>query len=216
LYRHQCLVMYAAAKLALYVGAIREQGDDTNHHRALFLLERVRIVRAPFLERSRDYIWITGAVTTICGYPALLCYELVRPRAVLSREDGICRIGALPVTSETMMAFDVAINVTFTVAFVWQLRKLFSSPITQSPSTGGLRRTSLHPLPVWEKYGLSTGRTSSENNLRLMLIRNVIGSVLILITTVTNVVTFLTRGFAMMAHACLLMCLTDSKSKHFR
>jgi hypothetical protein len=187
------------------------------YHRALFLLERVRIVRAPFLERSRDYVWITGTVMTICGYAGILAFEFEAPMAALSLETGICRIGIQPAAAETLVVFDTALNITLTGIFIWQLRMSFGSPINRSPSnthnTVQQPRKSICRLPTWEKHGLgSTGRSSSENNLRLMLMRNVIGCVLLMVNTIVNQATFLTRSFATMAHACLLMCLTDSKS----
>jgi hypothetical protein len=176
-------------------------------HRALFLLERVRIIRAPFLERSRDYIWIIGAIITICGYAGLAAFQFIAPRAALSRADGICRIGIQPAAAETMIVFDIALNITLTGIFIWQLRKSFSALIKRSPKKVGQRRRS-----AWQHGLSSTGISSSENNLRLMLIRNLVGCVLLMINTIVNKATFLTKDFAMMAHACLLMCLTDSMS----
>lgn len=69
--------MYGAAKIALY----------------LFLLERVHIVRAPFVDRVRDPIYALGAILTIGGFAAVMAYQCIDPTAELSREDGICRIG---------------------------------------------------------------------------------------------------------------------------
>jgi hypothetical protein len=184
---------------------------------ALFLLERVRIVRAPFLPRSRDYVWIVGTIMTICGYGGILAFEYNAPRAALSLETGICTIGIQPGAAETLVVFDTALNITLTGVFVWQLRSSFGSLLNRIPSnshnTVRQQKRSGCRLPDWEKHGLgSTGRSPSENNLRLMLMRNVIGCILLSINTIVNQATFLTRDFATMAHACLLMCLTDSKS----
>jgi hypothetical protein len=173
-------------------------------------------VRAPFLPRSRDYVWIVGTIMTICGYAGILAFEFDAPRAALSLENGICRIGIQPAAAKTLVVFDTALNVTLTGVFIWQLRFFLGSLIGRSPSnihnTIQQRRKPIYRFAKWEKHSLgSTGRSSSENSLRLMLIRNVIGCILLTINTIVNQATFLTRDFATMAHACLLMCLTDSK-----
>jgi hypothetical protein len=141
-----------------------------------------------------------------------MAFQFIAPRAALSRADGICRIGIQPAAAETMIVFDTALNFTLTGIFIWQLRKSFSSLIKRSSKNVGQRRKSLGRFPAWQHGLSSTGISSSENNIRLMLIRNVVGCVLLTINTIVNKATFLTRDFALMAHACLLMCLTDSMS----
>jgi hypothetical protein len=186
-------------------------------HSMLFLLERVRVVRAPFVERKRDAIWIIGATVTVCGYSSIMGFEFVAPEADLSRVDGECRIGIQPSGAIAMMVLDTVLNVVLTSIFVWQLRPAISSfLIRQSNCMQGTseqqKRSSTTRLFQWEQQGLwSARRSTSENNLRIMVIRNIIGSTLILVNTIVNNAIFLTWAFARMSHACLLMCLTDSK-----
>ncbi|KAF3032029.1 hypothetical protein E8E12_002261 [Didymella heteroderae] len=56
-----CIAMYGAAKIALY----------------LFLLERVHIVRAPFIERVKDPVWVFGAILTVVGWAAITAYDCI-------------------------------------------------------------------------------------------------------------------------------------------
>ncbi|KAH7391127.1 hypothetical protein DE146DRAFT_663561 [Phaeosphaeria sp. MPI-PUGE-AT-0046c] len=194
-----CIVMYATAKLAL----------------TLFLLERVRIIRAPFVERGRDPLWIIGATTTICGYTIIMGLELIAPQATNSRVDGICRIGIQPHAAIAMLVLDTVLNVTLTSIFVWQLRPAITSLphrlSNHAPSRmRNCRLLSMSRVLEWKNstYG-GAGRSTSENNVRLMIIRNIVGSILLLMNTIANNAIFLTWSFARMSHACFLMCLTD-------
>lgn len=190
-----CIVMYATAKLAL----------------TLFLLERVRIMRAPFVERSQDTLWIIGAITTICGYMIIMGLELIAPEAKNSRTDGTCKIGIQPHAAMAMLVLDTVLNVTLTGIFVWQLRPaIMSLPHHRLSSYRPEKSLSITRILEWKRSGYGgAGRSTSENNLRLMLIRNIIGSILLLMNTIANNAIFLTWPYARMSHACLLMCLTD-------
>lgn len=35
--------------------------------RYVFLVERAHVLRAPFVERMRDWIWVAGLAVTVCG-----------------------------------------------------------------------------------------------------------------------------------------------------
>lgn len=185
-----------------------------NKARALFLLERVRIVRAPFVKRTRDPIWIVGGIATICGYTAVMGVEYVAPEAELSRIDGICRIGIQPEAAIAMIALDTSVNVILTGIFIWQLRPAAVSLVRHPGhvTTRARRTSSLSWMLKREENGLSsTGRSLSEKNLNAMLVRNVVASILLLLNTVIPNIIFLTWPAARMSHACLLLCLTDSK-----
>lgn len=137
------------------------------------------------------------------------------PEAELSRVDGICRIGIQPKAAIAMLVLDTSLNVILTGIFIWQLRPAAVSLIRHHPSlvtTRAKRRSSLLWMLKREENGLSSaGRSLSEKNLNAMLIRNVIASVLLLLNTIIPRTIFLTWRPARMSHACLLLCLTDSK-----
>ncbi|KAH7344274.1 hypothetical protein BKA66DRAFT_434381 [Pyrenochaeta sp. MPI-SDFR-AT-0127] len=193
-----CISLYGAAKIALY----------------LFLLERVHIVRAPFVDRVRDPIYIVGAISTICGFAAIMAYQFVAPMAELSREDGICRIGIQSGAAIAVIVLDTVINIALTMVFIWQLRPAINSiahpPPIPAPSIVSVKpRLAISHNISWRKVVTSVKKTSSRDNLRAMLVRNVVGSSLLLLNTIANNAIFLTWSFAKMSHACLLMCLTD-------
>ena len=145
-------------------------------------------------------------------------YEFVAPRAELSRVDGICRIGIHPDSGIAVIALDTSINVALAAIFIWQLRPALGSTVPMSLSRTSnasseptnrslldlLRRNRQHQ----KRY---SARANPQRNLKMMLIRNVVGSSLLLCMTITNNAIFLTWPFATHSHACQLMCLTDSK-----
>lgn len=186
--------------------------------RTLFLLERVRIVRSPFIERKRDPIWIGGTIATICGYLGITAFEFIQPESEFSRVDSLCRIGIQPNAAIGVIVLDTVFNVVLTMIFIQQLRPAVGSAAHRSMSDARSgdrhrRSPSISRLLSLEESGLGgSSRTSAENSLRAMLFRNLAGSVLLLLNTVVPNVIFLTWGFARWSHTCQLMCLTDSKS----
>lgn len=183
--------------------------------RYLFLLERVHIVRAPFIDRIKDPVWIFGAVSTIGGFASIMGYEYVAPRSQLSRVDGICRIGIQPDSGIAVIVLDTTINVALTSIFIWQLRPAIGSILLWGPngssSSGRTWDLSLFSTFKRNMREHATARFNSSRNVKIMLIRNVVGSTLVLCGTIANNAIFLSWPFATDSHACQLMCLTDSR-----
>ncbi|KAL5119680.1 hypothetical protein ACEQ8H_002286 [Pleosporales sp. CAS-2024a] len=169
----------------------------------LFLLERVRVVRAPFIERRRDAIWIGGCILTVGGYLGVMGFMSVAPESILSRVDGNCRIGIQANASKGVIVLDCTYNVILTLIFVQQLKPVVRPSCTRRSFsyTGGQqqpRKTgSLSRLMSLKEYRTGTiTRTSFEGNLRAMLIRNLVGSVLLIANTIVSNVIFLKWGNA--------------------
>jgi hypothetical protein len=188
-----------------------------NYARYLFLLERVHIVRAPFVDRIRDRLYVIGGVFTTGSYLALMAWQFVNPMAILDHQTGACKIGIEPPAAIAIIVLDILINTVLTGIFVWQLRPALGSAaprIRSLASDTGCTETdsSARGLKRWLKR--TRRAISSRNDLRVMLIRNVVGSGFMLFVTLCNNSLFLSWDFAKMSHACLLMCLTDSKLKN--
>ena len=182
------------------------------------MLERIHIVRAPFIDRVRDPVWVAGSILTVGGFAGIMGYQFVSPRAELSRVDGICRIGILPGSGIAVIVLDTSINVALTFIFIWQLRPVLGSLTPwrlshEHNSASGLTKQSYLDI-IRRRRDDQEQRSSwntSQRNLKIMLYRNVIGSSLLLCATIANNAIFLAWSFASHSHACQLMCLTDSK-----
>lgn len=186
-----------------------------NSLRYLFLLERVYIVRAPFVDRQRDPIYVIGSLLTIGGFLGIMGWQFVNPMAVLSVDDGQCRIGIESGAAVAIIVLDTVINFTLTGIFVWQLRPTLATVLPELHSAPGTPRLRTEfPGKISKPWMKSTNqfiRNSSQNDFRVMLIRNVVGSGFMLVVTLCNNGLFLNWAFAKMGHACLLMCLTDGE-----
>lgn len=188
--------------------------------RYLFLLERVHIVRAPFVDRTRDRLYVIGAILTTGGFFAIMAWQFVNPFSELNHQTGICRIGIEPQAAMAVIVLDILINTVLTGIFVWQLRPALGSAAPKmrslaSNTTCVETDSPSHGFRQWMGKTRHSMRTSSRSDLRVMLVRNVVGSGFMLMVTVCNNSLFLSWAFAKMSHACLLMCLTDSKFAHF-
>lgn len=186
--------------------------------RYLFLLERVHIVRAPFIDRVKDPVWIFGAALIVVGWAATTAYEYVAPRSELSRVDGLCRIGIRPDSAIAVLVLDTIVNVALAAIFIWQLRPALGSIVHRDSAgsfkfTAGTSNRSLLNIfrPPTSERGRTTTRANSARKVEAMLMRNVVGSCLLLCAQIANNVLFLTWPFATHSHVCQLMCLTDSK-----
>lgn len=213
-----CIAMYGAAKIALSVEQdVVDRKITDVVSRYLFLLERVHIVRAPFIDRVKDPVWVAGAVLIVIGWAAITAYEYIAPRSQLSRVDGICRIGIRPDSAIAVIVLDTIVNVALAGVFIWQLRPALGS-IVSWDSSGIFKfsaRTSNRSLLNVIKRDTDEGRIATRvnpaRNVKAMLFRNVIGSWLLLCAQIANNVLFLKWPYATHSHACQLMCLTDSK-----
>lgn len=121
-----------------------------------------------------------------------------------------------PGAAIAIIVLDNVINIALTIIFVWQLRPTINSIAHRSPRhTASKVESKSKEVIVWSlRWRNDTARvknSSSRNNLRVMLVRNVVGSSLLLVITVANNAIFLKWSFAKMSHTCLLMCLTDGK-----
>jgi hypothetical protein len=156
-------------------------------------------------------------VLSVGGFAIIIGYSYVAPMAALSRVDGICRIGIQHDASIAIIALDTAISLALTGIFVWQLRSTLGSVMvwpssrTSKASSQQAGKSLLNVIRGKKNDHEQSVRATSQHNLRIMLIRNVVGSSLILCATIANNAIFTTREFASYSHACQLMCLTDSK-----
>lgn len=183
--------------------------------RYLFLLERIHVVRAPFVDRRRDPIYVVGAVLTTGGFIGIMSWQFINPTAELSRKDGECRIGIQPGAAIAIIVLDSVINFVLTGVFVWQLQPAMASALPKLRSiTSASNKEATSPVvgsSSWKKRVRDFIQGSSLSDVRLMMVRNVVGSGMILTVTLINNGLFLTRAFAKLGHACMLMCLGDGK-----
>lgn len=103
-----CVTFYFSSKMVMY----------------LFLAERAHAIRAPYMRRSQDWIWLLLLFLVFVGLGTLTICAYLWPVSHINPEDGICRMG-LPVrVSIPMLAYDAFVNIVFTGLFIWLMGPL--------------------------------------------------------------------------------------------
>ncbi|KAJ4351605.1 uncharacterized protein N0V89_006948 [Didymosphaeria variabile] len=178
-----CLVFYTTNKLAIYI----------------FLLERARIVRAPFMRRYRDWLWISGMVIICGGFGSVAITGFIFPVDELSPIDGRCRIGLPRKVAFPLMCFDIGLNFLLTGLFIWLLRPVLSlHRVNLVP--GLLRKPTSQGRSTASEATLRYSRPHMYNlnhSIKVLLWKCLIGSTLVMLPTVGNMVTFyIMRGLS--------------------
>jgi hypothetical protein len=136
------------------------------------------------------------------GFMTMTACEFISPRAFLSHVDGSCTIGIHPTYATAVIAVDTFFNFLLMAMFILQFRPVdgFAAykPVMRKVTRETDNRT-------------SSTRASLHRNLRRMLVKNVVGSIFMLIATAVNNILFITQKFANESHACQLLCLSDGR-----
>ncbi|KAF1979578.1 hypothetical protein BU23DRAFT_522925 [Bimuria novae-zelandiae CBS 107.79] len=89
-----CIGLYAGGKIALY----------------LFFNERIHILRAPFMSRLLDPVWVVGTIAIIAGFGGVQAFASVAPMASFDTTTGQCLIGIAADASISVIVVDSVIS----------------------------------------------------------------------------------------------------------
>jgi hypothetical protein len=218
-----CLVFYTANKLTMYVIAGLPVGasHSPNGHACsyIFLLERARVVRAPFMSRYRDYLWLCGMLILLGGFGSIAIVGYLSPVVELSRLDGRCRIGLPNKVSFPLLCFDVAVNFLLTGVFFWLLRPVldFHGLLSVSNWFGGRLSSRVkqsvqkRELSLQQETDGGSLKSAMNKNIRTLLWKCLIGSTLVMLPTVGNMAQFYVMNSRELGWVCLTICTLDSE-----
>lgn len=194
--------------------------DEANGCSYIFLLERARIVRAPFVPRLKDFVWLLGMFIICGGFGAIAIVGYLSPVVELSKLDGRCRIGLPPRVSFPLLCFDVAINFVLTGVFFWLLRPVldfrgflkvsawlgdkFTSKVKKS-----VRKREVELESALEGTSL---KSAMNKNIKALLWKCLIGSTLVMLPTVANMTQFYIMNSRELGWVCLTICTFDGTS----
>jgi hypothetical protein len=156
----------------------------------------------------------------ICGgFGSIAIVGYLSPIVELSPVDGRCRIGLPSKVSFPLMCFDVGVNLLLTGVFFWLLKPVLSHHGVMSLDglVGGKLAQKL-------RLGISKGkrRTSGEQythsqrkelnkNIKTLLWKCLVGSTLVMLPTVGNMVQFYVMNGRELGWICLTVCTLDGK-----
>ncbi|OAG12864.1 uncharacterized protein CC84DRAFT_1080632 [Paraphaeosphaeria sporulosa] len=185
-----CLILYTVAKFVIYV----------------FLVERIHVVRAPFVRRSRDWLYLSCLVLMSVSFLAVAINAYLSPIITMEADVGRCHMGIPGKASIPFMSVDIVVDVALTGVFVYLLRP--------AVKMHGLNKMN-HVFKVPKSQMLGVAKelhdTTVRKNIRTLLWKSLIGSLLIMIPTVANMIQFYVMHGRELALVCLALCTIDGK-----
>ncbi|KAF2733537.1 hypothetical protein EJ04DRAFT_565069 [Polyplosphaeria fusca] len=193
-----CLSFYAASKLAMYI----------------FLVERAHALRAPYMSRFSDWIWLSGMLAIVTGFSSLAVCGFLWPIGELSKTDGRCRIGLPLKVTIPFLTFDIVINAALTGIFIYLLKPLLHYSILSAPIVPANwfhervrrmvktdnRRASVGVYPVNETFLTS---------IKMLLWKSLAGSIAVMLPTAANIAALSAQQGRELSWLCLILCIVD-------
>jgi len=171
-------------------------------------------MRAPYMCRTRDWIWLVGMLVIAAGFGSIAITGFIWPIADLSSTDGRCRIGLPLKVTIPLVAFDASINTALTGIFVYLLRPLlhFSGlPNTPEPAsrlTKGIGRI-LKNMPHANVPRISPVNQNFFKSIEDLLWKSLLGSVLVMLSTISNLAIVCWMRGRELGWLCLTICSVD-------
>ncbi|KAH7357442.1 hypothetical protein BKA66DRAFT_574439 [Pyrenochaeta sp. MPI-SDFR-AT-0127] len=193
-----CLAFYVGSKVIMY----------------LFLVERAHALRAPYVRRTRDWLWVIGTLTIAVVFGTIAVAGFVWPIANISKKDGRCRIGLPQYVTIPLLSFDVLINILLTLVFVFLLSPLIRSGSHSTAAFPASRFTKClgslwrRPRPS-HSLDLRPANQVRAKKIERLLWRTFIGSCLVLIPTVGNMASLTSLKGRELGWVCLTICTFD-------
>ncbi|CAI6337263.1 unnamed protein product [Periconia digitata] len=198
-----CIVFGTGSKVTMYI----------------FLLERIRVVRTPFVPRQKDGLWIALMIIICGGFGGISILAYTTPAIELSYLDARCRIGLSPRTSLPFMGFFVAVNIILTSVLLWLMKpmmtphKLLSLRGIFGKSTGAKLNNWLGGLKGIgrgnaARYSGIQKKTLSKN-VRILLLKCFMGSLLVMLITIANMIHIYVMKGRQLDWLCLTVCMVD-------
>lgn len=184
-----CLVLYTFIKAAIF----------------LFLVERIHVVRAPFVQRKHDYIYLAclGIVITLFG-PAIV-HSYFNPVTHMGPTGRRCHFGIRGRASIPVLAVNIFVDLVLTGVFFYLLRPFIKSK--SRPTSSKCQSNGVVPL-----LRTNTNETTAQRNIRTLLWKSIVGSLLIEIPMMANMIQFvITRGEEL-GTICMALCVVEGKS----
>lgn len=179
--------------------------------RYVFLVERIHIARAPYVRRSRDWLYIGCMVFMIAAFSGIVINAWVHPYHEMDPNDGRCRMGIRRKVTIPFVVVDIIMDIVLTSVFVYLLypvvkdswfSRISSSLNTEKPGA----------LPI-SRVTIQHGReTAVQRSIKKLLQRSIFGALAI---TVPTVALFMVQYFVVkgegVALVCSTICIVDGK-----
>jgi hypothetical protein len=167
--------------------------------RYIFFVERIHVVRAPFVNRRKDNIYLGCMTMIVIMYSSVAINSYINHVTELRASDGRCHFGIRGIVSIPFTVVNFFTDVVLTGVFFYLLR-----PVAQIPSIRSFGSKDGHAA-----HGGTD--TPARKDIRTLLWKSIIGSLLIEIPTAANMIQFVITKGEELGMICLTICLVDGK-----
>ncbi|KAG9195880.1 hypothetical protein G6011_01001 [Alternaria panax] len=192
-----CIVFYAGSKVSMY----------------LFLVERAHALRAPYMSRYHDLLWLLSTIGIVSSLGAVGIVAFVLPVFWMSDTDGRCRIGVKRYTGVPLLTCDIVINIYLTLVFVYLLSPLVRGSQSSSPSFANRLALCIGNTCGRAKCKATVDLRRSNQvmakKVETLLWKTFIGSVLVIVPTAANLTSLCILQGHELAFICLTICTFD-------
>lgn len=180
-----CLVFYLGQKVFAYV----------------YLIERMHVLSLK-THREDKVFWASSAIV-LMGFGTIAGLAFAHPVTSISTIDNICRIGLPLMVTVPLLSFDIIVNFSLTVAFVYR-----AFWFAQIKGALGLASYTFQALPFAPKrHG-----GDDEELLKISAAKALLGTIAIILPTVANLVVLFKVNGHERVWLCFSVCLTDCES----
>ncbi|KAH7128557.1 hypothetical protein B0J11DRAFT_408135, partial [Dendryphion nanum] len=183
-----CLGFYFTCKLVIYV----------------FFVERIHVVRAPFVRRSRDWLYIGCMIVVIASFLGV-CVNAFRVPIMEVQENGTCHMGLPVKASIPFLIIATAVDIVQTGVFCYLLRPIVKTYGVRTITSAFRSRVTNEE----SENDREEKETTVQKSIRILLWKSLVASILIILATVANVTQFYVAKGRVRATICLSTCLID-------
>jgi hypothetical protein len=175
-------------------------------HSYVFLVERIHVVRAPFVNRKNDKIYIGCMTMVVVMYGSVTINAYIN-NVTEMQSDGRCHFGIRGDVSVPFTIVNFVTDCVLTAVFFYLLR-----PVVHCPKIPYLSAMLGKKSDTDNQRGDGGNETPLRRSIKILLWRSLIGSLLIEIPMAANMIQFvITRGEEL-GMICFTICLLDGKS----
>jgi hypothetical protein len=172
--------------------------------RYIFFVERIHVVRAPFVSRRKDKIYLSCMTMIVVMYSSVAINSYVNHVTELRDSDGRCHFGIRGIVSIPFTVVNFFTDMVLTGVFFYLLK-----PVAQFPSMSYFAsKSSRDDAPA---HGGTD--TPARKRIRMLLWKSIVGSLLIEIPTAANMIQFVITKGEELGMICLTICLVDGTTK---
>lgn len=184
-----CLLLYTFTKFAIF----------------LFLVERIHVVRAPFVRRKKDRIYLACLAMVIFMYGPVIIFSYVKPVINMGSSGRRCNFGIRGTASIPVLAVNMFADLVLTGVFFYLLRPMTKSRGSRTTIESRTDRNT----PQKDNDCQST---PVQRNIRSLLWKSLIGSLLIEIPMMGNMIQFVVTKGQERGIICMALCVADGAS----